>query len=727
MEAERAKAEKEQASKEKAKRAEEAAAARAEATREAAMRREAKAKASTGPSPSHLTRAGRSAGGTTSGGLTVGDGLSSGLELQLGSLGGVLSDDYLHGLSIDSGDAPNFFQDRGERTSSMGPPPSRGGGARDGAPSERGGSGSGGAAGGSGSGRVDGAVGTQPKPSVSGGSAGGAGGYFNPNELSELFSIIHGKRKNSAGSPSGADGARRGATTGGGGPSPRGGAMGVGGVPGAFDSFGGLPEHLRTLPPIRTKSMENQNRLGPEVVGGIPMPGSGGRLVTGLTPHGILSGSGLTPTGLTPGSLLGEFPGMVDSFAMALGGDGDGGLPGWTSTVGGMDGGGLGGPDGMVSGAAAAAAGGKGGKKRKAGGGLAAGGGAKASKAAKGADGSKKGKAGAGAKAWGKAKANNNDDDDDDDDDDMPLSGLIPKQKQPMISGAAGAEAAAKAAAAKLGITLPPGGTAALSSGVNGDDDEDEDGDEMEGGEKKNSNKSRSRSWLPEEDELVRNLVAQHGPRKWTLIATRLKTKTQKQVYARWRDYLQPGLTTKPWTKEEQAKLVELQAHVGNQWAVLARLMPGRSPNAIKNRFHATKRKMERHIKRDGSNLAPPGQGPKAAAAAGGAAKGKAGAAKGAKASSGAGAVSDTNYSQDEVEAVEGLLLADTPTSLVAMSEKEAAQFQFDAAADAMEAGVKADAAAGAGMENAETAVEDRIAEEAAKVAKAAALAADKK
>jgi hypothetical protein len=43
--------------------------------------------------------------------------------------------------------------------------------------------------------------------------------------------------------------------------------------------------------------------------------------------------------------------------------------------------------------------------------------------------------------------------------------------------------------------------------------------------------------------------VAQHGPRKWTLIATRLKTKTQKQVYARWRDYLQPGLTTKPWSK----------------------------------------------------------------------------------------------------------------------------------------------------------------------------------
>eukprot|EP00976_Prorocentrum_cordatum_P019393 392987-Prorocentrum_minimum.AAC.3 len=37
---------------------------------------------------------------------------------------------------------------------------------------------------------------------------------------------------------------------------------------------------------------------------------------------------------------------------------------------------------------------------------------------------------------------------------------------------------------------------------------------------------------------------------------------------------------------------------VGNQWAVLAKMMPGRSPNAIKNRFHATRRKLERSQKR---------------------------------------------------------------------------------------------------------------------------------
>ena len=53
--------------------------------------------------------------------------------------------------------------------------------------------------------------------------------------------------------------------------------------------------------------------------------------------------------------------------------------------------------------------------------------------------------------------------------------------------------------------------------------------------------KVRSRSWSQEEDDLVQVLVSQVGPKKWALIANQLSGKTQKQAYARWRDYLQPG------------------------------------------------------------------------------------------------------------------------------------------------------------------------------------------
>jgi hypothetical protein len=192
---------------------------------------------------------------------------------------------------------------------------------------------------------------------------------------------------------------------------------------------------------------------------------------------------------------------------------------------------------------------------------------------------------------------------------------------------------------------------------------------------------SRSRSWLASEDELVRTLVAQFGPRKWKLIASRLKTKSQKQVYARWRDYLQPGLTTQPWSKEEQVKLLELQEHVGNQWAVLARLMPGRSPNAIKNRYHATKRKLERHNMKYRESAAMTlnnttdikGDAPSEPAKTLSSARG------------GTTAVltesqREFDVNDDEALAVEGLLLAETPTAMSLAHEKEEADRLFEPA-----------------------------------------------
>ena len=113
---------------------------------------------------------------------------------------------------------------------------------------------------------------------------------------------------------------------------------------------------------------------------------------------------------------------------------------------------------------------------------------------------------------------------------------------------------------------------------------------------------AKSRSWTHAEDALVRDLVKQHGPKKWAVIAERLGKDSKASLRAL-RDYLQPGLTTRAWEPFEEEHLIQIQEVIGNQWAVLARLMPGRSPNAIKNKFHATRRKFERkgdHFDDDG-------------------------------------------------------------------------------------------------------------------------------
>lgn len=101
----------------------------------------------------------------------------------------------------------------------------------------------------------------------------------------------------------------------------------------------------------------------------------------------------------------------------------------------------------------------------------------------------------------------------------------------------------------------------------------------------KTSKRGRSRKWTEEEDLKVKDLVNKHGAGNWVKIATDLGSKTPKQIHARYRDYLRPGLVDsvdKPWTEEETRKLATLHQEYGNSWSQLATLMAGRSANSIK-------------------------------------------------------------------------------------------------------------------------------------------------
>ncbi|KAJ0238162.1 SANT/Myb domain-containing protein [Hirschfeldia incana] len=106
-------------------------------------------------------------------------------------------------------------------------------------------------------------------------------------------------------------------------------------------------------------------------------------------------------------------------------------------------------------------------------------------------------------------------------------------------------------------------------------------------------------AWTTEEDKKLISYIHEHGEGGWRDIPQKAGLKRcGKSCRLRWTNYLKPEIKRGEFSSEEEQIIVMLHASRGNKWSVIARHLPRRTDNEIKNYWntHLKKRLIEQGI-----------------------------------------------------------------------------------------------------------------------------------
>ncbi|XP_063943931.1 transcription factor MYB124-like isoform X2 [Daucus carota subsp. sativus] len=102
-------------------------------------------------------------------------------------------------------------------------------------------------------------------------------------------------------------------------------------------------------------------------------------------------------------------------------------------------------------------------------------------------------------------------------------------------------------------------------------------------------------SWSSKEDNILREQIGILGMDNWTHIASKFTNKTTRQCRRRWFTYLNSDYKKGGWSPEEDNLLCQAQKIFGNRWTRIAKVVSGRTDNAVKNRFSTLCKRRTKH------------------------------------------------------------------------------------------------------------------------------------